>query len=271
MRWFLLAAPLLLILSACGSGSPPEEGGLSGPGLYIALGDSLSEGVGATNRDSTAFVPLVHEGLGEGFDLMNLGHSGDTSSDLLDHGQLDETVAEVVGRNSDDDPNNDVKLVTLEIGGNDLLRLAPSLILTGTCTSAERALERPQCVDALWETLDEFGRNLGMALDRLREADPDLTIVVMTLYNPVPRRFGLFGSTGVSQMAEMALEGLPDTRFPEGLNDIVRGEGAERGAMLVDWHALFENKANEYIAQDFIHPNDAGHRVMAEAVLETVR
>ncbi len=264
MRRFLLAAPLFLILAACGSSSP------SSPGLYIALGDSLSEGVGASDP-SAAFVRLVHEGLGEGFELMNLGHSGDTSNDLLHHGHLDEAVAEVEGRKRDDDRNNDVMLVTLEIGGNDLLRLAPSLILTDTCTSVERALERPQCLDALRETLSEFGRNLGTALDRLRGADADLTIVVMTMYNPVPRRFGLIGTQGVLQMAEMALEGLPDTRFPEGLNDIVRGEGAERGAILVDWYALFEGKANEYIARDFIHPNDAGHEVMAEAVLEAVR
>jgi lysophospholipase L1-like esterase len=270
MRRFLLAAPLFFILTACGSGGAPEEGGLSGPGLYIALGDSLSEGVGASDR-SAAFIPLVQEGLGEGLDLMNLGHSGDTSSDLLAHGHLERAAAEVGERNSDDDPNNDVKLVTLEIGGNDLLRLAPSLILTDTCTSVERALERSECVDALRETLDEFGQNLGTALDRLREADADLAIVVMTLYNPVPGRFGLIGTEGVSEMAEMALEGLPNTAFPEGLNDVVRREAGERGAVLVDWHPLFEGKANEYSADDFIHPNDAGYEVMAEAVLKAVR
>ncbi len=222
MRRFLLVAPLFFILAACGSG------GLSGPGLYIALGDSLSEGVGASDPSAT-FVSLVHEGLGEGVDLMNLGHSGDTSSDLLDHGHLEQAVAEVGQRNGDDDPNNDVRLVTLEIGGNDLLRLYPSLVLTGTCALLRRALDRPQCVDALRDALDEFGQNLATALDRLQEADP------------------------------------------EGLNDIVRGEAAERGLRLVDWHPLFEGKANEYIASDFIHPNDVGHEVMAEAILEAVR
>lgn len=203
--------------------------------------------------------------------MMNLGHSGDTSNDLLEDGHLDQAVAEVSERNSDDDANNDVKLVTLETGGNDLLRLAPSLILAGTCTSAERALERPQCLDALRETMDEFAENLGTALDRLREADSDLTIAVMTLYNPIPRRFGPIGTEGISEMAEMALEGLPDTAFAEGLNDVVRREAAQRGAVLVDWHPLFEGKVNEYIADDFVHPNDAGHAVMAEAVLEAVR
>jgi lysophospholipase L1-like esterase len=259
MRRFLLAAPLLFVLAACGSG------GLSGPGLYIALGDSLSEGVGASDP-SAAFVSLVHEGLGEGVDLLNLGHSGDTSSDLLDHGHLEQAVAEVGQRNSDDDPNNDVKLVTLEIGGNDLLRLYPSLVLTGTCPLLRRALDRPQCVDALRDALDDFGRNLTTALDRLQEADPDLTIVVMTLYNPLSGRLET-----IVELAEVVLEGQPDGPLPEGLNDIVRGEAAERGLKLVDWHPLFEGKANEYIAGDFIHPNDVGYEVMAEAILEAVR
>ena len=259
MRRFLLAAPLFLILAACGSG------GLSDPGLYIALGDSLSEGVGASDR-SAAFVPLVHEGLGEGVDLMNLGHSGDTSSDLLDHGHVEQAVAEVGQRNSDDDPNNDVKLVTLEIGGNDFLRPFFLLILTGTCPLLQPALDRPACVDALGETLDDFGRNLATALDRLQEADPDLTIVVMTLYNPFSERL-----ENIAELAEVALEGQPDGPLPEGLNDIVRGEAAERGLILGDWHPLFEGKTSEYIARDFIHPNDVGYEVMAEAILEAVR
>ena len=271
MGRILLAAPLFFILAACGSSSPPEEGALSGPGLYIALGDSLSEGVGASDRDTTAFVPLVREGLWEGFEFMNLGHSGDTSSDLLDHGHLEQAAAEVSERNSDDDPNNDVKLVTLEMGGNDLLRHYLSRPLTIDCPPVQRSLDRPQCVDILQETLDEFGQNLGTALDRLREADAGLAIAVMTFYNPVPRRFGPIGTEGISQMAEVALEGQANGPLPEGLNDIIRRETEKRGFILVDLYPLFEGKANQFIARDFIHPNDVGHEVIAEAVLSAVR
>jgi lysophospholipase L1-like esterase len=266
MRRLLLAAPLFLILAACGSGSPPaESGALSGPGVYVALGDSLSEGVGASGR-SAAFVPLVHEGLGEGFELMNLGHSGDTSSDLLDHGHVEQAAAEVSQRNGDDDPDNDVKFVTLEIGGNDLLHLASSLVLTGVCPNLERSLDRPECLDPVQDTLDDLARNLATALDSLQEADPDLTIAVMTLYNPFSGRV-----ESITDLAEVALEGQADGPLPEGLNDIVRGEAAERALILVDWHPLFEGKANEYISRDLIHPNDAGYEVMAEAVLAAVR
>jgi lysophospholipase L1-like esterase len=79
--------------------------------------------VGASDRDATSFVPLVHEGLGEGVELLNLGHSGDTSDEFITHGHLSEALTQVEQRNGDGDPDEDVKLVTLDIGGNDLLDL----------------------------------------------------------------------------------------------------------------------------------------------------
>src|SRR4030065_504767 len=59
MRRLLVAALLTLVLAACvtsgGEGARP----VSGPGAYIALGDSLSEGVGASVRGQSDFVSLV--------------------------------------------------------------------------------------------------------------------------------------------------------------------------------------------------------------------
>jgi lysophospholipase L1-like esterase len=71
-------------------------------------------------------------------------------------------------------------------------------------------------------------------------------------------------------IGDLALEGTPDTPFPEGLNDIMRAEGAAAGITVVDIYPLFVGKAPEYIALDLIHPNDAGYRVMADAVLAAV-
>ncbi len=159
MRW--LFAPLLLPLALAAACS---SGGASDGGIYIALGDSLSEGVGASDRTATAFVPLVHQSLGEGFELLNLGHSGDTSQEILDHGHLDEASAEIEQRNGDEDLDNDVKLVTLEIGGNDLLGLFFDLVLTATCSNLEVSLGTPECVDALDATLRDYEPNLKTAL-----------------------------------------------------------------------------------------------------------
>ncbi len=233
--------------------------------MYIALGDSLSAGVGASDPGTTAFVPLIDEGLGPDIELMNLGHSGDTSRDLLEHGHLDEAVATITERNGDADPANDVVLVTLEIGGNDLLDLLFDLVATGKCPTLQESLETPECVDKLESAIEGVAPNLHEALARLQEADPEVTIALLTLPNPFSG-----GIITIDQLGEMAIEGRLDTPFPEGVNDTIRAAAGDTGVLLVDVYPLFEGKAGEYISRDFIHPNDTGYRVMADAVLEAL-
>ena len=125
----------------------------------------------------------MHEALGPDVELMNLGVAGDTSQDLIDE-QLDRATDEIATRNSDADPDNDVAVVTLEIGGNDLLEIFFDLVLPGTCPNVEDGLDNPECVQQVRETLDTYGPNLDEILTRLREADPDVPIFLLTLYNP---------------------------------------------------------------------------------------
>ena len=184
MRRLLVAALLTLVLAACATSGGEGARPVAGPGAYIALGDSLSEGVGASARGQSDFVSLVANRLPGEFELLNLGESGDTSADLIEHGHLDQAVGEIEQRRGDDDPDNDVKLVTLEIGGNDLLNIFFDLVLPGTCPSLKEALAEQACVESLRSALDEYSPNLAAAIDRLQEADPDLPIALMTLYNP---------------------------------------------------------------------------------------
>ena len=230
--------------------------------LYIALGDSLSAGVGASDPNATAFVPLVWKALPDGTGLLNLGHSGDTSQDLISGGNLERAATEIEKRNRDDNKANDVTLLTLEIGGNDLLNLFSALVVTGKCPNLNEGLKRPECVNALRDALDKFTPNLKRALDRLQQADARVPIVLMTLYNPFSGGLAAFDPLG-----QLALEGTPGTPFPEGLNDLIRAQAQASGVALADTYPLFVGKAHDYIAADLIHPNDAGYRVLANTVL----
>lgn len=280
MRTSAIVALIVLlttVLVACSGESAPAVGNVkaptasstsdpaaSGPSAYIALGDSLSTGVGASSPETT-FVELVHQSLGSGIELMNLGHSGDTSDDLLQGGTLGRAVDAIKARNGDDDTSNDVRLVTLEIGGNDLLGIYFSLVQTGTCPNVQTALAKPECTQALHDALDGFRPNFDTALDRLREADPDVPIVVMTLYNP----FDYLGAIG--ELGVLSLDGQAGTDFPEGLNDIIRAvAGDHEGVAVADAYSAFKGRTAALLFSDFIHPNDAGYRTMADTVIAAI-
>jgi lysophospholipase L1-like esterase len=244
----------------------PSDDGRINTKLYLALGDSLSGGVGASVYHEKGFVPLIHDALGPDSALLNLGIAGHTSTELIQEGPLERAVGEIEQRNDDDNPGNDVEFVTLEIGGNDLLDIFFDYVLPGRCPSVAVGLERPECVDQLSRALDNYEPNLDVILDRLREADPELEIFLMTLYNPFSA-----GTPEHDELAELALEGAPDTPFLEGLQDIIRRQAEAHDVHLVEIYPHFAGKANELIALDRIHPNDAGYRVMADAVLAGMR
>lgn len=241
----------------------PEAEPLGDRALYLALGDSLSEGIGATDRARTAWVPLVAERLGDDYELLNLGVAGHDSRELIEEGPLDEALREIEARRRDSVEGNEVAVITLEIGGNDLLDLYFDLVLPGICPTVAEGLQRRMCVEELESALAEYTPNLAETLDTLQEAAPGVPIFLMTLYNPFSG-----GSYNLEQIGILALEGMADSPFPGGLNDEIREQAASReGVHLVEWYEPFLGKQSEYISMDFIHPNDTGHRVMAEALL----
>jgi acyl-CoA thioesterase-1 len=235
--------------------------------IYIALGDSLAVGDGASDPSSTAYVPQFHQYLRQALGipdlaLMNLGHGGDTSADLINYGHVAQAVSEIQARDFDESPDNDVQVVTLDIGGNDLLDLFLTLVITGTCPDLETSLAKAECVNGLQDALDGLRENFDQALDELRQADPDLPILTADLYNP-------FSGSGLAfeDVAEWALEGREGSPVEEGLNDIIRSVAGEHGVPVADWYSAFEGKSAEFISPDQIHANDAGYTAMTDALI----
>src|SRR5262245_24386466 len=95
----LAAATITWSLAAPFAQEPPT-------GVYLALGDSLAAGVGATRPTESGYVSQLFTALqanGDGItELDNLAISGETTTSILDHGQLDRAMAAIA------DPANDV-------------------------------------------------------------------------------------------------------------------------------------------------------------------
>src|SRR5262245_53754796 len=134
MKWTLLRAlsavaigTLVLPLGISDAAHPAAEA----PAVYLSLGDSLGVGVGSMPFDRTGTAQtsysehLRHLLSGEaqgGIDAMvNLSRSGETTTSFLLNGQAAEAV-QVISASSD------VRVITLSLGGNDLLGL-----ISGPC------------------------------------------------------------------------------------------------------------------------------------------
>lgn len=240
-----------LFLAAAGTAGGQE------PPLYLALGDSLSFGIGASNPGKTGFVAVVQESLAKsdrfrktGLDLENLGFPGATSSDLLiPGGQLDQALAAIKEREEDGDPDNEVEVITIEIGGNDLLSL-----ISGDSPCVREPLEA-ECQQRFSDVMFVFRKSFTKVMTDLRQAAPQAQIVAITLFNP-------FSGTG------NFLEAGADLAVAQ-LNAVVTvvATSSDVGALVADTFYLFRGRGPELIAADGIHPNDEGYRLMAEAVL----
>lgn len=251
-------ALLALVVPALGPLAPAGPAWARESPAFIAIGDSLAFGVGATDPASGGYPALVHDQLmrseryrDRGLDLSNLGVPGATSSDLiLPGGQVEEAIAEIVARQEDTSSSDDnVEIITLDIGGNDVLALAED---GSPCLGDPLSGD---CQDRFFAMLDALEANVTQALERLREAAPKADIIVVDLYSPLSGRGG-------------ATEIVADLAIRE-MNAVTERAASrpELGAKLASVYQPFLGHAAELVAPDNLHPNDEGHAVIAEVVL----
>jgi lysophospholipase L1-like esterase len=146
--------------------------------LYVALGDSLAAGYqpgGAELRD-TAYPALTAARLtGDGPQLTveNLGCSGETTTSLVEGGKCDFDEGSQLAQAESilEARRGEVALVTIDIGGNDLLR----------CVRGGAEIDTACVADGV----ETVRKNLPTILERLRTAaSNDVPVLVLGYYNP---------------------------------------------------------------------------------------
>jgi lysophospholipase L1-like esterase len=253
----IAALPIALLPAAAGSAAPPS------PATYLALGDSVAAGVGAA-PDGLGYVDLLAADLADArncgngqalacrIELDNRSVGGATTVSLITN-QLPGAIAQLEERNGNATPVDDVRLITITIGGNDVFQ--PVITACGAGFSAT-------CQATVARQLDQVSTNYATILGQLREAaGPDTTIAVMTYYNPLPA----CPLAHLTSLANLVLEG--GGPLTSGLNDVIRQQAAVYGAVVVETGAIVD--ATE-VQPDCLHPNAAGHADIAEAFFDVV-
>lgn len=263
-----LAAAITLIGVACGSdgmleaettGTAAPVTATSGPPtdapIYLALGDSLAVGVGATDWRRGGYVPRLLDLLnddrgGAPLQLVNVGRSGAGTLSMIEGGQLAEAVAMIDARAATASRGDDVQVITVGIGGNDGFGLVA--LCDGVVDDA--------CLVMAAVRIRDVQKNLLFILETLQAAaGPDVPIAVMTYYNPLVHagcplhEFKLIG--------DVVLEGEEALGLSAGVNDEIRAAAVAAGVAVAEIGTLSEGE----LTGDCLHASDPGHARIAQA------
>lgn len=248
---------------------------------YVALGDSITTGYGLTGAENDSFAALVANE--NGYELTNLAQDGATSGDLLEVVQ-DEENADIL-QNAD--------LITITIGGNDLMGALYQFLADkyneGKNESDQIDAQRVQIalvdetdeihsavlLTALFnisnfatsnqadDALDMVADSLGAVIEQITSMNSDACVIVANQYNPYSHIEGTSAAAivnafeaGVKRLNSEVLEA---------------GNGYEIADVYTAFKDAADNPCNAYFTSttdmdlDF-HPNAYGHELIAEVI-----
>ena len=262
--------------------------------VYLALGDSLANGQASApdtgdyltnvagwraNGYVAQFdawltthldcLPARSENARDGcklLQLLNLGRSAvpadvlppdglpGVTSDLVISEQLPTAVPLLQARNGDANPRNDVEIVTIDVGGNEIFDAVREPCLL--------AADKSGCPAAIQAAFAHFAANFSTILSALREAaGPDTTIITMTYFNTLPG----CPLAVAAPFADWLLDGLNTNLFgplPTPFNSLIEQVSAAYGARVAD---TFGHVPANHLAGDCKHANRDGHTDIATA------
>jgi len=244
-RLFASASALLVLLalSACGAGTIGNNS--TAPNWnYTALGDSLADGLIAQEGYVQRYATYVNLDTGANVNTTNLGVPGWHSGDLLNA-----LNTNPVYRNS----VQNAQVLTWDIGGDDLAN-AHDLYTQGSCGGTDGQ-------DCLRNAVSTFEQNWSAIINQLvtLRNTSNTIIRTMDIYNPY--------------VAADMQAGIFDTTEPylDQANNYIHTTAAAAGIPVANVHQAFNGPDGAtdpgtlgLLALDGFHPNDAGHKVIAD-------
>lgn len=233
---------------------------------YVAIGDSLTEGIGdQTSRGG--FVPLLANDLQERYKLTtieidNFGVAGERSDQILKR-----IKKEQIQKNL-----KSADFVTLTVGGNDLMKVIQDNFFGLSIKSFNRPREKYQ-------------KRVAAIIDEVREDNPEVPIYVLGIYNPFFLNFPEITDMQTvvddwNEATQKTVDSYDKVHFIPINELLYQGIGEQAGvtseltnseesAVEAKTHNSSDIKTvdNNVLSDgDKFHPNNTGYQLMANAV-----
>ncbi len=204
---------------------------------YVALGDSLTLGVGdETKRQGYVgrFKQEIESWQGvKSVTVFDTAKRGRTSQQL---------IAQLKSGEIDDELHN-ANIITVTIGGNDLMKIVRANITD--LTKEVFDTERP-----------DFQMRYATVMKLIRERNQNAPIILIGVYNPL--------SIFTKQKSDM------NTIMQEWNSDIRGFADGDAYAVYVNVEDLFDSNDNLVYHTDFFHPNAKGYDQMTARIIKTL-
>ncbi|WP_404332734.1 GDSL-type esterase/lipase family protein [Mesobacillus maritimus] len=200
---------------------------------HLAIGDSIIHGFGVDETENLVykFSDQLGQVINKTVHYTNKGKNGMTSTELnemIKAGLLDDAI-----RKSD--------IITVNIGGNDVLKTAKKQDYYGAVKS----------FDSLQAT---FTKNLGEISSKIKEINPDATIVFLELYNPLP--------------ADHQFSELADSLLPKWNVNIYEVAHQIPASIVVQTTKVINSDNPQNLSPDGVHPNSNGYTAITAQILK---
>ena len=248
MRFFQALVCLgLILLAGCGGSSSSPGGTSSDRWQYTALGDSLAFGVLDTQGGGYVhrYRDDIATDMGATVSLINLGVNGAHSGDLLNSLKNDPSFRNNVAAS---------QVVTWDIGGDDILH-AFNLFQNNQCGGVDN-------LDCVRSAVSSFMVNWDAIIRQILalRSTNNTIIRTMDIYNPFVGRLVLQGTFNTLEP------------FLDQVNQHIAASAKANGIPMAQVHLAFNGPDGDQdpilkglITVDGIHPNDAGHKAIADA------
>ncbi|WP_346418241.1 SGNH/GDSL hydrolase family protein [Listeria monocytogenes] len=238
-KWLWLTGSVLVIALLVGAvfGIKYYKESKEIPINLVAMGDSLTEGVGDENKDG-GYVGIIPKKLEEepnvpSVKTSNYGVSGNKITQLEKRLKTNKDFQEDV---------KNANVITITIGGNDVMAILQSRLLNVN-------------VDDFTKANKEFQQELETLLKDIRSYNKYAAIFLMGIYNPYTTYF-----SDIKQFDEIISDWNKASK--KTIQQDSNAYFVPIAKVLEDRNADNKDKPNSLLSDDYFHPNHTGYEKM---------